>query len=91
MTMGPAVLEIVNPNQFGTTPKLKAIDGIGAAVRIVLLDYKKAFDLIDHSILADMIYSLHIPRGVACWVCDFLMNRPQHVLSSWMIASPSGG
>jgi hypothetical protein len=28
-----------------------ATDGTGAAVRIILLDYKKAFDLIDHSIL----------------------------------------
>ena len=63
--MGPAVLEIVNPNQFGTIPKSETTDGTGAAVRIVLLDYRKAFDPLDHSILADNIYSLHIPRGVA--------------------------
>ena len=31
----------------------KATDGIRSAVRIVLLNYKKAFDLIDHRILAE--------------------------------------
>ena len=63
--VGPAVLEIIDPDQFGAIPKssttqallsivhawTSATDGTGAAVRIILLDYKKAFDLIDHSIL----------------------------------------
>ncbi len=48
-------------------------------MRIVLLDYRKAFDLIDHRILVDKILSLRIPPGVARWVCDFLMNRFQRV------------
>lgn len=52
----------------------EATDRTGAAVRI---DYRKAFDLIDHSILVDKIYSLRILRGVACWVCHFLENRQQ--------------
>ena len=42
-----------------------ATDKTGAAVRVVLLDYKKAFGLIDHNILAEKIYPLSIPRGVA--------------------------
>ena len=57
----------------------QATDGTGAAVRIVQLDYKKAFDLIDHRTLANKVLSLHIPRGVARWVIDFLMDRSQRV------------
>ena len=48
-------------------------------MRILLLDYKKAFDLINHHILVDKILSLNIPRGVARWVCDFLFDRRQRV------------
>ena len=91
--VGPAVLEIIDPNQFGATPNssttqaltsmmhtfASATDGTGAAVRIVLLDYRKAFDLIDHQILVNKILSLRMPRGVARWVCDFLSNRFQRV------------
>ena len=53
--VGPAVLEIIDPNQFVAIPKssttqafismmhawTSATDGTGAAVRIILLDYKK--------------------------------------------------
>ena len=56
--MGPAALDIIDPNQFGAIPKssttqalismvhdsAKATDGNSSAVRIVLLDYKKVFD-----------------------------------------------
>ena len=107
--VGPAILEIIDPNQFGAVPKssttqalismmhtwASATDGTGAAVRIVLLDYRKAFDLIDHRILVDKILSLRMPRGVARWVCDFLLNRFQRVklsndcFSEWG-AVPSG-
>ena len=71
------------------------VDFSGAAVRIILLDYKKAFDLIDHRILVDKVLSLRIPSGVARWVCDFLSNRFQRVklsddcFSEWG-AVPSG-
>ena len=104
--VGPAVLDIIDPNQFGAIPKssttqalismvhdwAKAADGYGSAVRIVLLDYKKMFDLIDHRILVDKILSLNIPRAVARWVCDFLFERRQRVklssdgFSEWGLA-----
>ena len=68
---------------------------MGSAVRVVLLDYRKAFDLVDHSSLAVKILELRIPRGIARWVCDFLMDRRQRVklsndcFSEWG-AVPSG-
>ena len=77
--VAPAILEIVDPNQFGAIPKsscehalismphtwAQATDGATAAVWVVQLDYRKAFDLFDHCILANKVLSLHIPRGVA--------------------------
>ena len=101
--MGPAVLDIIDPNQFGAIPKssttqvlismvhdwAKATDGNGSAVKIVLLEYKKAFDLIDHRILVDTILSLNIPRGVASWVSIFYLIDAS-VSSCLVIVSLSG-
>ena len=61
----PAVLQRIDPRQFGTIPKsstthalvnmthswLVNTDGNGATARVVLLDFRKAFDLIDHGVL----------------------------------------
>ena len=70
----PAVLRVIDPDPFGAIPKscttqalvsmvhkwLQATDGIGAAVRVVLFDYRKAFDLIDHNLLVNKILDLPI-------------------------------
>ena len=91
--IGPAVLEVIDPNQYGVILKTstlqalismvhtwaQATDGTGSAIRVLLLDYRKAFDLVDHSILAAKILELRIPRRIARWVCDFLMDRRQRV------------
>jgi hypothetical protein len=57
----------------------KHTDGNGATVRVVLFDYRKAFDLIDHTILVSKLKSLDLPYGIACWVTDFLKCRKQRV------------
>ena len=86
-------MKIIDPDQFGALPKsstalaltsmlhhwTRATDGTGSAVRVVLFDYRKAFDYIDHQLLTHKIYSLDIPRGVARWVVDFLVHRYQRV------------
>ena len=91
--IGPAVMEVIDPNQFGGIPVsstlhaltsmlhtwTQATDGTRAAVRIMLFDYRKAFDLIDHTLPVRKVFSLSIPRGVACWVADFLSYRKQRV------------
>ena len=70
----PAVLQIIDPRQYGAIPKssttqalisivhnlTKATDGSGSLVRIVLFDYRKAFDLIDHHILVAKLHTLDI-------------------------------
>ena len=61
----PAVLKVLDPNQYGAIPKssttqalidmvhnwAKGTDGNGTTARVILFYYRKAFDLIDHSIL----------------------------------------
>ena len=42
-------------------------------------DYRKAFDLIDHTILVARINGLDMPRSIKAWVTDFLINWQQRV------------
>ena len=91
--IAPAVLEIIDPDQYGAIPKsstihalvsmihqwAQATDGTGSAVRVILFDYRKAFDLIDHHILIENLRKLAIPKEIFVWVADFLMNRFQRV------------
>ena len=62
--ISPAILSIIDPDQFGAIPNSSTTyalismrhdwaEATGAAVRNMLLDYRKAFDLIDYSILAN--------------------------------------
>ena len=89
----PAVLSKIDPQQFGTVPKsstthalvsmihswAKSTDGNGSTTRVVLFDFRKAFDLIDHHVLARKLSSYDIPRSILCWIIDFLMHRKQRV------------
>ena len=91
--VGPAVLKIIDHDQFSGIPKSsslfalismfhhwsQATDGTGATVRVVLFDYRKAFDLIDHKILVTKINGLDMPHSIKAWVTDFLTNRHQRV------------
>ena len=91
--ISPAILSIIDPDQYGAIPKsstmhalismihnwTEATDATGAAVMIMLLDYRKAFDLIDHNVLAKKICDLPIPLGIARWIVDFLSDRKQRV------------
>ena len=48
--------------------------GYGATVRVILFDFKKAFDLINHQI---WISTYEIPKDVIFWITDFLTSRKQ--------------
>ena len=64
-------------------------------MRVLLFDYRKAFDLIDHKILVNKLKQVNIPISVINWVIDFLSGRSQRVklgrdcLSEWG-TMPSG-
>ena len=83
------MLQRIDPRQFGTIPKsstthalvsmthnwLVNTDENGALARVVLLDFRKAFDLIDHSVLVQKLTTYDIPNQVKGWIVDFLMDR----------------
>ena len=52
-----------------------ATDGTGNAVRVVLFDYRKAFDLIDHAILATKVIQLSMLTFIKRCVIDFLIKQ----------------
>ena len=99
----PSILKKIGDNQFEAIPKsstthalislvhswAKHIDGTGSTVRVVLFDYREAFDLIDHALLAGKLLALDTPVGVSFWTMDFLTDRTQRVklgedsLSEW--------
>ena len=56
-----------------------ATDVPGIAVRTLLLDYRKAFDLIDHHVLTDKLDSLNLPDFQHAWIAAFLQGRYQQV------------
>lgn len=105
----PAVLKIIDTRQFGTVPKsstthalisvlhslFSATDGTGAQARLVLFDFRKAFDLIDHQMLVQKIQKLDLQPGIIGWIINFLTNRLQRVklpnqcFSDWA-AVPAG-
>ena len=89
----PAVLSSIDPCQYGFIPGssttyalismfhhwLGATDGTGATVRTALLDYRKAFDLVDHHILTAKLLSLNVKPTAINWIIDFLRDRQQRV------------
>ena len=99
----PAVLAKADPRQFGTVPDSNtsealvsmihtwnsATDGNGATVRVLLFEFKKAFDLIDHRILVGKLCSCDIPDPVISWIIDFLTSQNSE-LNLAMTASQNG-
>ena len=93
----PSILKEIGDNHFGAIPEsstthalismvhswTKHTDGTGSTVRVVLFDYRKAFDL------TRKLLALDIPVGVSFWIIDFLTDRTQRVnlgedcLSEW--------
>ena len=105
----PVILKWVDPNQFGFIPGssttfalismfhhwLNACDSLNGDVRTVLLDFKKAFDFVDHNLLVAKLYSLSVRPTVVNWIIEFLRDRSQRVklnsdcFSSWLTV-PAG-
>ena len=88
----PVLLKSLGPQQYGFIPKscttfalismlnkwLTETDATGSVTRVMLLDYKKAFDLIDHKLLIAKLLSYGIRSTVINWIID-LRNRLQRV------------
>ena len=89
----PAVMEKIDDKQFHTIPNsssthalismlhtwTKDTDGNGSTTRVVLFDFRKAFDLIDHCILSQKLLTYNLPKSITSWILNFLTDRTQRV------------
>ena len=89
----PVLLKSIDPLQFGFIPGscttfalismlhhwLAATDRTGSTVRVALLDFRKAFNLVDHNLLIAELFSYEIKPHVVNWIADFLRGRSQRV------------
>jgi len=60
----------------------------GESVRTVFVDFAKAFDHVDHSVLVAKLVGLGLPDVIVRWMTAFLQERRQRVkigdvLSDW--------
>ena len=81
----PAVLKRLDRNQYGTIPNSNTVyalismihewngstDGNGGTTRVILFDFRKAFDLIDHHILVQKLKTYDLPSWTIDWIRDF--------------------
>ena len=101
------ITDKIDPKQFGcmkgtgTTDALielmhkwfQATDKPDTFIRILLLDYTKGFDLINHNILLEKLLNMDIPVHIVRWMAAFLLNRSHRVkVGSYMSdeGSPNG-
>jgi hypothetical protein len=52
----------------------------GKAIDIIYLDFKKAFDKVNHKLLIDKIRSIGIKGKISNWIENWLKNRKQRVM-----------
>jgi hypothetical protein len=85
----PAILAKIDENQFGTIPNSsttyalismlppwnRSTDANGSTNRIILFDFRKTIDLIDHSILLKNLGKYDIPKTTLHWILDFITDR----------------
>ena len=72
----------------------EATDILNTYVRVVMLDFSKAFDLINHHILLEKLPNSGLPRHIVRWIGAFLLNRIQEVMigsNCSRSGSPNGG
>ena len=66
----------------------KATDEPGTTVRVLFLDYSKAFDLINHEILINEVVAMNLPAHIVRWMAAFLLDRQQTVKIVESVSQP---
>jgi len=57
-------------------------------IRCLLIDLSKAFDVVDHGILAAKLTGLSMPPAILSWIFSFLTGRTQQVKHGFHLSSP---
>ena len=83
----------IDPQQFGNMKGIstshylvsllhslhQGADRVNNIGTVVLTDFSKAFDMIDHNILIEKFIRLGVRRSIVPWLCDFVSNQAQCV------------
>ena len=72
----------------------KATDNAGTFVRVLQLDYSKAFDHINHHILIKKLINIGLDEHLVRWMAAFLLDRVQRVRVGSVMSGctyPNGG
>ena len=64
-------------------------------VHVIFIDFRKAFDLVNHNILLEILASMNVSKSFWLWIKSFLTGRTQQVNLRGILSSiqpcPSGG
>ena len=85
----PAVLKRIDRNQYGMIPNSSTFhalvsmtlswseltDGNGGSTRVILFDFRKAVDLVNHYLLLEKLKTYDLPQWTIDWIKDFLTCR----------------
>ena len=68
---------------------LQSLENTTSVIRILLIDFSKAFDLVDHNILLNKVSDIGTPTFLTSWIHSFICDRRQRVkigktFSSWV-------
>jgi len=100
----PSIRGRLRPDQFAYVPGpgtgtataltllyhkvLEYLDNESGAVRLLSIDFSRAFDKLPHAAILQAMYKFHFPSEAVDWIMDFLSSRRQRTrvdtsLSSW--------
>ena len=87
---------VAGPAGTGTTDALvemlhkwyEATDEPGTTVRVLFLDYSKAFDLINLETLIDKLVAMNLPAHIVRWMAAFLLDHEQTVTIGESVSQP---
>ena len=66
-----------------------ASDSSQNIIRVLFVDFTKAFDVIDHNVLFNKFVTCGMPEHVVAWSMDFLCSRKQFVKIADSVSSVS--
>ena len=99
----PLVKNKVDPHQFAYIPRpgsgttcalvlsydkiVRFLDSASGAVRLMSIDYTKAFDKLSHSSIMSACSAFHFPPFLVNWIVSFLSFRSQRVIADGAVSS----
>ena len=98
----PSIPTALLPNQYGFIPTGSTTAALVhlfhsvtrmlescSYVRVLLIDFTKAFDIVDHTILMSKLGKLQLPGNIYNWIGSFLSNRNQICHYSGIASKPA--